>query len=96
MVVDYKLSPDVVLPIYSSRKYTRAIEYDAAEKRVYWIDGRAKTIRRSYDNGVQVCSVCTKLIAKLVGENLFPISPEFLFSSRPNFIELLSTNICLA
>ncbi|XP_022106372.1 low-density lipoprotein receptor-related protein 6-like [Acanthaster planci] len=53
MAVDYRNSPDVVLPIYNSRKNIRAIEYDAQEKRVYWINTRANTVRRSYDNGVQ-------------------------------------------
>ncbi|XP_069679259.1 low-density lipoprotein receptor-related protein 6 [Periplaneta americana] len=42
--------PDVVLPIHSV-KNVRALEYDPVSQYIYWIDGRAQSIKRSYDNG---------------------------------------------
>lgn len=48
--VDVEDSPDVVLPIHGL-KNIRALEYDFVSNFVYWVDGKARTIRRSHDNG---------------------------------------------
>ncbi|KDR08547.1 Low-density lipoprotein receptor-related protein 6 [Zootermopsis nevadensis] len=42
--------PDVVLPIHSV-KNIKAVEFDPVSRFIYWIDGRAQSIKRAYDNG---------------------------------------------
>ena len=44
---------DVTLPLRSLRKI-QAVAYDVNTDFIYWIDARAKSIRRSRDDGSQV------------------------------------------
>ncbi|XP_006822699.1 LOW QUALITY PROTEIN: low-density lipoprotein receptor-related protein 6-like [Saccoglossus kowalevskii] len=52
MTVNLDDSPDIVLPIHGLR-IVKAIEYNYKTKQIYWVDGRTKTIKRSYDNGLE-------------------------------------------
>jgi len=45
--------PDMQLPI-ANVKGVRAIDYDPVDNFVYWIDGRAKNIRRAPENSSNV------------------------------------------
>ena len=45
--------PDMQLPI-TNMKGVRAIDYDPIDNFVYWIDGRAKNIRRAPENSTNV------------------------------------------
>ncbi|XP_070568538.1 low-density lipoprotein receptor-related protein 6-like isoform X1 [Ptychodera flava] len=44
--------PDVILPIHGLRNI-RDIDYDYKTKKVYWVDGKTKTVKRSKDNGLE-------------------------------------------
>ena len=50
---DFDESPDIMLPIHTVRNI-KAIEYDPVDKQLYWIDNKAKTVRRVNDTGIQV------------------------------------------
>ncbi|XP_077995136.1 low-density lipoprotein receptor-related protein 6-like [Glandiceps talaboti] len=52
MTVGMDDSPDIVLPIHGLRN-VKAIDYDYQNKRVYWVEGKTKTVKRSYDNGAE-------------------------------------------
>ena len=45
-------SPDIILPIHVLRN-VRAVNYDAMDQLVYWLDGR-QNIRRARDDGALV------------------------------------------
>lgn len=51
--LDVNESPDIVLPIHGL-KNIRALEFDPTSNFVYWVDGKAHTIRRCRDNGTKV------------------------------------------
>ena len=51
--------PTLVLPIPSMRNI-RVIDFDPMEQQIYWIDGKAKTIRRAHHNGTNVQNVVSK------------------------------------
>ncbi|KAJ9592050.1 hypothetical protein L9F63_001429, partial [Diploptera punctata] len=42
--------PDTVLPIHTI-KNVRAVAFDPVSQYIYWIDGRAQSIKRAFDNG---------------------------------------------
>lgn len=48
----FEYSPNLTIDyVLAGLKSVRAIEYDAVAKQVYWIDGKAVTIRHSSENG---------------------------------------------
>ncbi|XP_055949393.1 low-density lipoprotein receptor-related protein 6-like [Argiope bruennichi] len=55
-LVDSLDSPEVNLPIHGL-KNIKAIDYDPVDRFVYWIDGKAKTIKKSHVDGSKVSTV---------------------------------------
>jgi len=55
--------PDVVLPMKHLRN-VQVLEFDPANNQIYWIDGKSKTVKRSYIDGAEVgvrrgrCQAC--------------------------------------
>nr|CAD7443152.1 unnamed protein product [Timema bartmani] len=50
LVPDTADCPDIVLPV-QGLKNVRAVEFDPVSQFLYWVDGRAQSIKRVYDNG---------------------------------------------
>lgn len=55
MILDDQQSPDIILPIHGLRN-VKAVDYDAVDKLIYWIDGRQNIIKRARDDGSQASS----------------------------------------
>uniref|UniRef100_A0A4W3J4Z6 Low-density lipoprotein receptor-related protein n=1 Tax=Callorhinchus milii TaxID=7868 RepID=A0A4W3J4Z6_CALMI len=58
MVLDQQQSPDIILPVHGLRN-VKAVEYDAVDKLIYWVDGRQNVIKRARDDGSQAFVVVT-------------------------------------
>uniref|UniRef100_A0A4W3J269 Low-density lipoprotein receptor-related protein n=1 Tax=Callorhinchus milii TaxID=7868 RepID=A0A4W3J269_CALMI len=56
MVLDQQQSPDIILPVHGLRN-VKAVEYDAVDKLIYWVDGRQNVIKRARDDGSQASRV---------------------------------------
>ncbi|XP_062917915.1 low-density lipoprotein receptor-related protein 5-like isoform X1 [Mobula hypostoma] len=52
MILDEQQSPDIILPVHGLRN-VKAVDYDAVDKLIYWIDGRQNIIKRARDDGSQ-------------------------------------------
>ena len=53
MTPDMEESPDIELPIHDIRA-VKAIDFDPVNKQLYWIDSRAKAVKRVNETGIEV------------------------------------------
>lgn len=62
--------PDVVLPIRNPKKALRnvkALDYDPVRQHIYWISGKAKSIKRAKVDGTEVSCYPPKFLREYIG-----------------------------
>ena len=65
MMLDIHSAPDIILPLQGP-KNIKSIAYDPVDKYIYWVDNKAKEVKRAKENDSEVSSLLLWIFLKSI------------------------------